>query len=350
MCKSHPDIRGLLLLSLAGLLIISACSSGTPDPSPLSETALDPDQAEVRQAPQRRRPPPPPEPPGYQHIQIPSSADGSMQDVALIVPVRELADPLALVVYLHGWSASWTDRRPSIEAEAENRGWLLAIPDFRGPYANHCGNELAQQDILDVVVWAKANYPVDESRVYLTGFSGGGFMAMLMAARYPDVWAAVSAWSGFGDLTNQYDYTVVQEQTRYTEGFEACLGGNPNTVAAANQNSMERSPNVYFEQNVPLPPLDINAQKDDPLVPVRQSMLTFQAIAPELITDEEIGSLYRDGPLPPAARIGYDPLSERDIYLRRQMGDVRLTIRPGRHEILGTPAFDWFDRYPRPSE
>lgn len=340
----------LLWLNLPALaLAVSACSA-IPSNSASSQNPsgmpLDADQAAVMGGP--RRPPRPPEPPGYQHIQIASSLDGNPQDVAFIVPERPLADPLPLVIYLHGWSATWTDRRPDIEAEAEKRGWLLAIPDFRGPYVNHCGNELAQQDILDVVEWAKANYPVDDSRIYLTGFSGGGFLAMLMAARHPDVWAAVSAWSGFGDLTDQYNYAVENNQERYITTFAECLGGDPNIVAQASQNSRERSPNIYFADGVRLPPLDINAQKDDPLVSVQKSMLAFQVLQPDLVSDQEIAGFYNGSPLPPAAKIGYDPLSQREIYLRREAVDMRLTIRPGNHEILGTPAFDWFDRYPRP--
>jgi len=33
-------------------------------------------------------------------------------------------------------------------------------------------------------------------------------------------------------------------------------------------------------------------------------------------------------------------LSGRQIYLRRAVYNLRVTIRPGTHEILGAPAFD----------
>jgi len=42
-----------------------------------------------------------------------------------------------------------------------------------------------------------------------------------------------------------------------------------------------------------------------------------------------------------------DPLSGRQIYLRRALDDLRVTVRPGNHEVLGAPAFQWFDQFTR---
>jgi hypothetical protein len=49
-------------------------------------------------------------------------------------------------------SVTEEDRRPDVETEAQKRGWLLMIPNFRGPYVNPCGSEAARQDILDAAV------------------------------------------------------------------------------------------------------------------------------------------------------------------------------------------------------
>ena len=57
-----------------------------------------------------------------------------------------------------------------------------------------CGTAVIT-DAEVAVEWAKAKFPVDSRRIYLTGTSGGGHMTLLMAAKYPEIWAAASAWA-----------------------------------------------------------------------------------------------------------------------------------------------------------
>ncbi|NOZ20411.1 MAG: prolyl oligopeptidase family serine peptidase, partial [Planctomycetes bacterium] len=84
---------------------------------------------------------------------------------------------------------------------ALERGWLLVLPNFRGPNLpknpkapEACASIPAQHDVIDSVNYMIANFNVDKKRIYLTGGSGGGHMAHMMAAKYPDLWAGVSAW------------------------------------------------------------------------------------------------------------------------------------------------------------
>ena len=65
--------------------------------------------------------------------------------------------------------------------EAAKREWIVVVPSI----------EL--DDILDeILAQAKALYPVDESRIYATGFSYGGFMSNFLGNKRPDVYAAVA--------------------------------------------------------------------------------------------------------------------------------------------------------------
>jgi poly(hydroxyalkanoate) depolymerase family esterase len=50
--------------------------------------------------------------------------------------------------------------------------------------------------IISMVNYAKQNYNVDSSRVYVSGVSSGAMMTNVMAAEYPDVFAAGSAFMG----------------------------------------------------------------------------------------------------------------------------------------------------------
>ena len=95
---------------------------------------------------------PTPEPPGFTRIKVVSSVDQSEQDAIVIVPQSgDPSTPRPLAVFLHAWSVDYTQRQPVVEAEAEQRGWLVVIPNFRGPFnnPNSCGGPTAQQDVLD---------------------------------------------------------------------------------------------------------------------------------------------------------------------------------------------------------
>jgi poly(3-hydroxybutyrate) depolymerase len=61
---------------------------------------------------------------------------------------------------------------------------------------------------VSVVNYTKTHYDVDPSRVVLSGFSSGAMMTNVMAAEYPDVFAAGAAFSGvpatcFGETGTQ---------------------------------------------------------------------------------------------------------------------------------------------------
>ena len=63
--------------------------------------------------------------------------------------------------------------------EAAKREWIVIVPSI----------EL--DDVLDEILAEAAKlYPIDESRIYITGFSYGGFMSNTIANKRPDVYAA----------------------------------------------------------------------------------------------------------------------------------------------------------------
>ncbi len=65
--------------------------------------------------------------------------------------------------------------------EAARREWIVIAPSI----------EL--DDVLDeILAEAAALYPIDESRIYVTGFSYGGFMCNTIAGKRPDVYAAAA--------------------------------------------------------------------------------------------------------------------------------------------------------------
>lgn len=73
------------------------------------------------------------------------------------------------------------------------------------PYGRYCcANKFAGEiDTLEILEHLKAQYPIDEDRVVVTGFSMGGAAAWHHAVHYADRWAAVSPGAGFAE-SRQY--------------------------------------------------------------------------------------------------------------------------------------------------
>ncbi len=123
--------------------------------------------------------------------------------------------PAALVIALHGLGGtedSFFDQyqRQPVQL-AEKHGFLMAAPlGFRvdgaygarifagGDVAAQRRGEYSEKDVLEVLRLMKANYNVDESRIYLMGHSMGAIGTWALGAKYPQTWAALVAYAGTG--------------------------------------------------------------------------------------------------------------------------------------------------------
>lgn len=277
-------------------------------------------------------------------LEIVSTADASVQR-SLFWPC-EASDPRPLLVVLHWWSASIDtyDPAPWLQ-EAAARKWHLLLPDFRGPNLRPeaCGSKLARQDILDAVDHVIATYRVDEARIYLAGESGGGHMAMVMAAETPNRWAAVSEWSGISDLAAWHAETKAAGR-RYWENIEAVAGGAPGSSKETDKTLHYRSP-VHFLGRTDLPPIDFNTGIRDGhegSVPVHHTVDTFNIVARTLggeLVDAATLEALSSRTAPVLSK--KDPTYGRDLYLRRKAGASRVTIFEGGHEGLPAAACAW---------
>lgn len=289
-------------------------------------------------------------------VTIVSSRDKQPQGCWVIEPRRPLrnaAGETPLLVVLHSWSGDLDQRRPELEQGCVDLGWIYLHPDFRGANTRPeaCGSELAQQDVLDAVAWARRELTVDDQRIYLVGASGGGHMTLQMAALHPELWAAASAWVGISDLAAWHDR---HRDTRYGRMMRACCGGAPGDSAEVDRQYRLRSPLTHLSGAKDVP-LDIAAGIHDGhtgSVPVRHSLEAFNKIAAargdRQISEVEIRQLSRpDGRLGsplPSDRVT-DPAYGRAIHLRRHAGPARVTIFEGGHEQIVPAALDWLKRH-----
>lgn len=290
-----------------------------------------------------------------------SSKDGSSQPTLFYVPpAAELGTkgaPAPLVVLLHSWSATYkaaeTTRQALLDAVA--RGWVFLAPDFRGPNQRPeaCASDLAVQDILDAVAYARKHARVDSKRIYLLGGSGGGHMTLMMASRAPQLWAAASAWVPIADLSEWHASTKAAG-LRYCEMLEKCCGGPPEAPGAAAE-YRKRSPLTWLSRSGKLP-IDINVGIHDGhnklSVPVRQSLLAFNRLAETrgfraaMIEESDIATITKDERIPGHLKSEStgDMAAEKrakPVLFRRSAGKARLSIFDGGHDSDFAAGMAW---------
>ncbi len=213
----------------------------------------------------------------WEELSLTSTFDQTEQPIVVGVPSSyEPGNPTPLLVALHTWSYGYRQPPREYGPEAARRGWLLVVPHFRGPNlstnprATDAGGSLAaQHDIIDAVEYMKATYAVEAERVYLSGASGGGHMALLMAGKCPDVWGAVCAWCPITDLREWH-----AEGNPYAQHVEAVCGGVPGASPEVDFEYLRRSPRSFIT-NAGHTPILLGHGDRDPTIPTEQSWRTF---------------------------------------------------------------------------
>ncbi len=298
--------------------------------------------------------------PRLSEVQVVSTVDGEKQPVRYWAPESAKTQPTPVLVSLHTWSGDYTQDRSEWLREAVKRGWIYVQPNFRGrnDHPEACGSALARQDILDALDWAIGQFKADTARVYLAGTSGGGHMSLLMAARHPERFSAVSAWVGISDLADWYRFQSPEGKPgNYARMVAASCGGPPGASEEADREYRERSP-IHFLQNAVGLPLDISAGINDGKtgsVPIHHSLRAFNVVAAagghETVPEPTMDELWDQGRLssPQPGDEAVDPTYGRAILLRRSAGKARVTIFDGGHEDLPGAACNWLATQTRPT-
>lgn len=147
--------------------------------------------------------------PGAAFLSLTHRGPQGGRDYRLYVPANRPDGLMPLIVMLHGCTQSPEDFAigTGMNALAEEFGCLIAYPaQPAGANAQKCWNWFRPEDqargqgepalIAGLVHDIQIAHAADPKRTYIAGLSAGGAAAALVAAAYPDVFAAVGVHSG----------------------------------------------------------------------------------------------------------------------------------------------------------
>ena len=288
---------------------------------------------------------------------IRSTADKTLQPARFFVPESAKGKKVPLLVALHTWSFGYGSESPWKWAKAQcaKRGWALVYPHFRGSNdkPSACGSDLAVQDVVDAVNYAKRETAIDEGRIYVCGGSGGGHMALLMAGRHPELWAGVVAACPISDLSAWFKESVRLERGYWKKIYDSC-GGTP---WERRKEYARRSPVTWLarakEAGVPVQiQTGIHDGHFPGSVPIGHAIRAFNVLAnaADAVSDEDIDFMEKNEKVPePLAFAGRDPFfgEKTRIHMRRTSANARLTIFEGGHSGNFDAGIDWLARQRR---
>jgi len=141
-----------------------------------------------------------------------------------------LPPPWATYYLLHGLSDDHTTwhRRTSVELYVAGMPLVVVMPDGgRGWYSNAVDGFAYEDDLIkDVVGLVERTFPVraERSGRAIGGLSMGGYGAIKLALKYPEMFGSANAHSGAFGILRQ---NVAQQARAINPEFERIFGGNP---------------------------------------------------------------------------------------------------------------------------
>ena len=133
-----------------------------------------------------------------------SKVDASVQPYAVVVPEGlELSKdrPARLDVVLHGRNQTLSEVRflASHDGKSAPKSAAGKITLHVYGRGNNAYRWAGETDVFEAIEAVKRNYPVDDRKVVLRGFSMGGAGAWHLGLHHPSTWSSVEAGAGFSE-------------------------------------------------------------------------------------------------------------------------------------------------------
>lgn len=150
-----------------------------------------------------------------------SQVDGSVQPVGLVLPEQWHAtrQPLPLYVWLHGRGDKTTDLHFLCERLDKDGQIHPQDAIVLHPFGRQCiGYKSAgETDVMEAIDFVCKNYPIDEKRIVLMGFSMGGAGVWHLAAHYGERFVAASTGAGFAETARYQNLKPENYPPRYEQ-------------------------------------------------------------------------------------------------------------------------------------
>ena len=279
----------------------------------------------------------------FKLAEIISSADGLVQKAYYFGTRSE--KPRPLVVSLHTWSGNYT-QADDLAGMCRDKDINYIHPDFRGENwtKNACCSDLALSDIDDAISYAIRNSNVDKDKIFVIGVSGGGYATLSAFMRSKHNIAKFSAWASISDLVAWYNESRIRGANYAKNILDCTSSGNE----LNEENARQKSP-LYWKtpvKKLTKSKLFIYAGIYDGIqgsVPITHSINFYNKVLDDI--QEEDTSRYVT-PFEKLKLLEYrKPLGEfgsisgRQIFLRKESGNLKLVIFEGNHEMLTEYAF-----------
>jgi len=201
--------------------------------------------------------------------------DGSDQETRVVIPDSyDSNTPVPLVIYIHGRSSDMYEGENTLGEATGDKGWLLASPQLHGswpsapsPPGKYAYASLeSQYDIIGTVNYMLDQYSVITDQIYLVGYSMGGQVDTVTAAKFPHVFAAVFDNKGPTDMGQWY----YEQWEKLWMERECHFDGVPQDPTE-NPFCYQRRSGINFARNYTHIPISMTHSVSDTLVPIHHS-------------------------------------------------------------------------------
>jgi poly(3-hydroxybutyrate) depolymerase len=259
--------------------------------------------------------------------------------------------PKPLIVQLHSWSYTANDLETiGLDTIVKNKNYNYIFPDFRG-VNNHpkaCCSEFVISDIDEAIDWAIKNMNVERNRIYIVGYSGGGFATLAMYMKSRHNIRGFSAWASISDLVAWYGESV-ERKNKYANEIIQCIGSDNvfDTLKAS-----ERSP-LYWttpvkkrkKSNLQIFAGIHDGYRINAPVPISQSINFYNKIlydfgekdSSKFVSNEDLKFMMNEQSFPIS---NVNKIGDRVIHYQKESKKIMLVIFEGGHDMLSKQALE----------
>lgn len=278
---------------------------------------------------------------GFETDSIVSPLDGYVNRFHYYRSTSSTLQPL--VISIHQWSTNYHHYQNSMAQQTQDKNWNFIFPDIRGAN-NHpkaCGSDYVISDIDQTIDWAISHLPVDTSRIYMVGASGGGYNALCHLMKSKRSVHLYSIWVPITDLGRWY-YESLTRNSKYATDIIKCIC--PETEIFSIENAQKRSPLFWHTpvKRLKKTRLCLYAGIHDGYtgaVPVIHTLAFYNKLLKEIAAPEncfipacDIDWILTTRTSPQTDEQG--ELGGRKILYHRRYGPVSVLLFEGGHEIL----------------